>query len=841
MPDFPHKHLNIKPKKVSLNFTRDGRGDFQKRVVSRDQHASNLKKQISNIEKSFDTEFKKRESQQLDPKDFGLLLRVKSAPDFLLKVESLESKPTKHKDGIHLLNIKHLQTDKKNITIATILVPFGRLDVLEQKINSYANPEKDSKNGVPKNAPLLANITEIVAVAALEALWTEPKPLPENNDLIWWELWVSRAPRATKQDNSWLDLFEQTRKQLGLQINQFRLRLPDNEVVLLKAKRSDLENSLTLLNTLTEVRGVHPCGLELTDLPGHEQHEWIDAALDRIDWPDDEAPSVCILDTGVNRGHPLLENLINEEDLHTVLPQHGVADHPDPRQTHGTPMAGIAAYDDLRNLIVDAGRWVQKHRLESVKLIHEGDPHDPEHYGAVTQEAMNTPVAQKPTRKRVYCLAVTQRRPLEKGYPSSWSAALDASIAGMHGEEDRKVLFISAGNHREFPDSYSYPESNQESAIESPAQSWNAITVGAITHKNLIAETNDESFTSKPVAPNGGLSPFSCTGSGWDEYWPIKPDVVMEGGNLALTQSGEYDQNESLEPISTSAHFALGRPLRSMNATSSATASASRLGAILMDELPGFWPETYRGLMVHSARWNPAMLDFDPHTAGNKDRIIEVLRKYGHGEPYLERLSRSGQSGVTMIIEDELTPYDPNSSPGKAKLHHCNLYDLPWPTDVCQDHHDVQLTLKATLSYYIEPSPGSRCWFRGQKYRYASHLLRYDFKRPTESIKAFKQHLLQDSGRPSSDSKWALGPQLRGKSGSLVQDIWKGSPAELSEMGHIAVFPVKGWFATRSFPEGHEFHNCHQSSVRYSLIISIDAEKDIDLYTSILNQISISA
>jgi hypothetical protein len=44
-------------------------------------------------------------------------------------------------------------------------------------------------------------------------------------------------------------------------------------------------------------------------------------------------------------------------------------------------MAGIAAYDDLRKLMLDSGPWMQKHCLESVKIIHEGNEHDPENYG----------------------------------------------------------------------------------------------------------------------------------------------------------------------------------------------------------------------------------------------------------------------------------------------------------------------------------------------------------------------------------------------------------------------------------------------------------------------------
>ncbi|MBN1961617.1 MAG: S8 family serine peptidase [Deltaproteobacteria bacterium] len=287
-----------------------------------------------------------------------------------------------------------------------------------------------------------------------------------------------------------------------------------------------------------------------------------------------------------------------------------------------------------------------------------------------------------------------------------------------------------------------------------------------------------------------------------------------------------------------------------MNATSAATASASRLGAMLLARYPDYWPKTHRGLIVHSARWLPNMVgNINLHNFGSSQEVESLLRIYGFGEPHQPRLFGSGESGVTMIIQDMLNPYDINSKPGDAKLGHFNLHKLPWPNKVFDNHPDIECKLKVTLSYFINPNPGTRCWDRSEKYRYASHLLRFNFKRATESDDVFRNALekrITDEEndtfetRPPSDQKWALDPKLRGKAGSLVQDIWKGSPADLREMTQVAVYPAKGWFATRSFPSDHEFHNCHQRLVRYSLIISIDTAQDIGLYTSISNLISVS-
>lgn len=851
MAEFPHKHLKIPTNRAQLRFKSTGRGKFNRRlIVSRDEHAARLQTELKEVENLFEEARKKRAAGDFSI-DFGLILNIQSAPGFPLKIDSLEKGPSKNNDGISLLNIRYKETKDGVITSAAILVPFGQLKTLSAKILAYADPTKDSTNkeGLvsPKNANLIANIDSI-GVAALEALWTESEPLPQASESIWWELWISRAQRAEKKEKSWLEQFEVARDNLGLLVNRFRLRLPDSEIVLVKATRTQLEGSLDLLNTLTEIRKVRPCSLGLTDLPGPEQSEWIHDAIDRIQWPAKEAPAVCLLDTGVNREHPLLEKLLSEEDLDTIIPQIGSADHPNPRDAHGTPMAGLAAYDDLRALMMSTSTWPQVHRLESVKIIHDGNEHQPDNYGAVTVEAIARPESINPARLRVYCLAITQDA--SRGQPSSWSAGIDASAAGTGEEKQpRRVIFLSAGNHRDFLN-YSYPNSNKRSMIENPAQAWNGITVGAMTRRTAIAEADDESRRSRAVAGIEELSPLSRTSIDWEAQWPIKPDIVMEGGNLAQTESGDFVERDSLELISTASNF-LVRPLCNMNATSAATASAARLGAMLMARFPDYWPETYRGLIVHSARWRPRMLGaIDPHLSGNSGAVQQLLRMYGYGEPETNRLFGSGESGVTMIIEDTIQPYDPKSEAGAAKLGYFNLHDLPWPKQVFDQHPEIELSLRVTLSYFIDPNPGSRTWGKSQKYRYASHLLRFSFKRPTEDEATFRkalEKLVEDeeddvpTQRAPADSKWALGSKLCGKSGSLVQDIWKGSPAELAEMGKVAIYPAKGWFATRSFPDGHEFQNCHQKMVRYSLIISIDASQDIGLYTGVSNLVSVSA
>jgi hypothetical protein len=173
-------------------------------------------------------------------------------------------------------------------------------------------------------------------------------------------------------------------------------------------------------------------------------------------------------------------------------------------------MAGVAAFGDLRELLMSTAAWDQAHRLESAKLIHNGDEHEPQNYGAVTQQAILQPEIKAPRRLRSYCLAITRSTPGDDGRPSSWSAAVDAAAAGSQEEgAGKRLILVSAGNHRDFLESYRYPNSNHSSRIEDPAQSWNSITVGAYTKRCVIEEDDDESRRMRAVGVPEGISPFT--------------------------------------------------------------------------------------------------------------------------------------------------------------------------------------------------------------------------------------------------------------------------------------------------------------------------------------------
>ena len=107
--------------------------------------------------------------------------------------------------------------------------------------------------------------------------------------------------------------------------------------------------------------------------------------------------------------------------------------------------------------------------------------------------------------------------------------------------------------------------------------------------------------------------------------------------------------------------------------------------------------------------------------------------------------------------------------------------------------------MRVTLSYFVEPNPSNR-GFRS-RYRYESHGLRFDVKRPSESEYDFRVRinsaaLNEEKGSRTGggdDPHWLIGEHNRHK-GALHSDIWKGSAADLASRGILAVFPSLGWW-----------------------------------------------
>ena len=225
----------------------------------------------------------------------------------------------------------------------------------------------------------------------------------------------------------------------------------------------------------------------------------------RFELESENSPYVCLLDTGVNRGHPLLTKALARADLHTVDPNWGSDD----THGHGTSMAGVALAGDLTELLTKNGPVDFQHRLESVKLLPTDGAtgNDPQHHGFLTMEAVARPEVTAPFRRRVFGMAVTARDNRDRGRPSAWSATIDALAADVEGDGfSPRLLIVAAGNIIDRHAWSQYPDSNDSDSVHDPAQAWNALTIGASTDLVRITESDADEY--KPIASEGALSPI---------------------------------------------------------------------------------------------------------------------------------------------------------------------------------------------------------------------------------------------------------------------------------------------------------------------------------------------
>ena len=715
-----------------------------------------------------------------------------------------------------------LQDDpERAVTRATVYIPAGRERHFLEKLRRYA--EEETKSGKPKNEKLINSI-EDVRLAVLESFWQDERELMPSEDGTWCEIWL----RGDEEDTA--RSFRKIADQLGIDVQEAVLRFPERSVVLAKVSRSQLGELIESSPDIAEFRRAKETAGFFLRLNNREQTEWARDLRSRISVRDEPPVAVTILDTGANNGHLLLEPILKDGDCHTVNPDWKNTDH----AGHGTLMCGVAGYGDLQNALQSTGTVEIGHCVESVKILPPQGENDPKLYGDITIQGLSRAELQKPHRTHIACMAVTSKDGRDRGRPSSWSAAVDKLTSG-YDDDPKRLFFVAAGNVDGQEEWRSYPGSNLKNSVHDPGQSWNAVTVGAFTGKARL--TDPDLVGHEPVALPGGLSPFSSTSVSWEgKKWPGKPDIVLEGGNVARAPDGFISEHDDLSVLSTG-HEPTKRQFDFINATSVATAQAAWMAAQIQAAYPEAWPETIRGLLVHSAQWTDEMRRQFLKSESKTD-YASLLRVCGHGVPDLDRALACYRNSLTLLAQEGIQPFDkkPNTSTYRTKDMH--LHDLPWPKEVLLSLGEAPVTLRITLSYFIEPGPGEVG--RKDRYRYASHALRFDLNNVGEDRETFLQRLnaaaREEGEKPDSSSgseRWQIGSNGRDQ-GSIHSDSWIGTAADLATCNMVGIYPIIGWWRDRPWLDRWS------RKTRYALIVSIHApDVEVDIYTPVANMVGI--
>lgn len=765
----------------------------------------------------------------------GMSIVLEISPKGFLDYKKLEWR----REGIEVLNVAEGSTSD----LVVVFVPDGHLTAFVSRITEYL--EQDTRFNKPKNAALV-NVIENVRKAAFDELWTDVCDAPPAGEPKWFQLWLRELPEGPLVTR---DRFAGLAHQLGIEVEPGFVSFPGRIVIAVCATRETLEQAIELLDAVAEIRSVAPTAeFFLSRLNPAEQAAWVNDLAARTTHAEGEAvPYVALLDTGVNSGHPLLRQGLAYDDLHALQLAWRSTDH----HGHGTQMAGLVLHGNLVDPLASAQDYQVTHRLESVKILPPEGENPPHLYGWITEQATKTVENPHPNRRRTFAMMTTSIGKTT-GSPSEWSATIDRLAFGAPDVVDDesedaqsmpRLFVLSAGNVG-WPDWKNYPAINDLSPIENPGQSWNAITVGACTY--LTDFDQDEYPSFQTIASGGGLSPSSSTSLMWPRTnWPYKPDVVAEGGNGCLDSTIHVIVGpENLRLLSTSHDMATALLVETGD-TSAATAEVARLCARLSDRYPDYWSETLRALVIHGARYTPAMSAQLPLVPLMRHKL-NLLKRYGFGAISSDNSLESTTTRPTLVLQETIKPYRVEGS--NIRLNTINLHELPWPATALQALGEATVALRITLSHFVDPNPSQRGW--QSKFRYQSHGLRFAVKGATESAEEFNQRINlrereaaaengeeeQAAFRDPDSAGWFLGTKLQSR-GSIHSDVWIGTGAELAEKSHIAVFPVGGWWK--------DWRGAGQpnKAVRYALVVSLEVAEgmEVDLYTPILVQIPVPA
>jgi subtilase family protein len=788
--------------------------------LPRAQHGQHLLRQVRDLKRIAHEVAQDQVRAELES-GIGLQVTFESREDVELAFESLAYEP----GNIELLSlIQH-----EGNTTANVFVPEGRLEHFEKYILEYLEEHRTARGQVRDHKALLNTISAIRR-AEVRGLWGDDEGLlPANSDEeFWWEVWlpVRNDREAVLRDFN--KLAGLARCQVGERVVNF----PERQVVMMYGSERKLASANRLLTSVAELRRAKETAQLFLGEKRETQLERTTALADRTTAGEggEEIPYICLIDSGLTRGHPLLRRFVAAEDLHTINPAWGVEDKLD----HGTAMGGLALYGDLSELLAGQDDVKIEHRIESVKILDQngGNVGDDAHHAYLFAEAVSRPEVDWPERRRVFATAITASDYRDRGKPSSWSAALDSLAASVDSEGSR-LFIVSAGNTVDPAAWAEYPHSLTTNLIHDPGQAWNAITVGGYTEKIRITE--DDAGDLMPIAQPGDLSPRTTTSATWNNAWPLKPDVVFEAGNVARDALGAVGM-ESLDLLSTS-NSPTGPLFTNTNGTSAASAQCAKFAAELMTRFPRLRMETIRGLILHSAQWKPEMkARYVGRGRASKAQWRNLIRHCGWGIPDMPRAVWSATNSLTLVVEDELRPYkrERGEAPKTRDMH---LHRLPWPKEALEELQDAGAVMRVTLSYFVEPNPSSRGM--ASRYHYPSARLRFDLRRPLETTDSFLGRINAAAARMDDedeanvpDPRWHLGANYRHR-GSLHQDVWEGGAAELARRGLLAVYPAAGWWRTRPKLQRYEL------PIKYSLIVSIETpETEADLYVAVEQQIA---
>lgn len=405
--------------------------------------------------------------------------------------------------------------------------------------------------------------------------------------------------------------------------------------------------------------------------------------------PPDNAPKVCILDSGISTNHPLLAPAIAEsESFVDGLDAFDAAGH-------GTAVAGIALYGDLE-YCNELNEWTPTHWLYNGKILDDNADFDVK---TIENTLIDSVQYFQDLGCKIFNISIGN---LNAPYDGKHIRGISYVLDKLARKYD--ILFIiSTGNfsgsdnppipvnswREEYPD---YLGSDSTVIID-PAPSLNSLTVGSIARHNATIDSQryPEIHQLSP-ASEGQPSPF--TRHGPSVKGAIKPDLVAVGGNLAAPMRQESQQYrpilKGLGVLTCNNTFSTDGILAEVSGTSFSTPYITYLAARFLNEYPNASANTIRAALVNRANIPPEIEktfseEFKgAYKAKYKRNVTRDVSGYGSVEE--DYLYRSAEDSVLLMVEESI----------ENDKH--LFFEIPVPDDFLRTENSYR-EIRVSLSY----------------------------------------------------------------------------------------------------------------------------------------------
>ncbi len=565
--------------------------------------------------------------------------------------------------------------------------------------------------------------------------------------------------------------------------------LPDSFTIRIEVSGKGLKDFVLNFPYIFEV--VEPDDSELPQYESKAQEEPYPIA--ELDAPADDAPTVCVIDSGIQEEHALLELAMDTVNSRCFLPDPtaptDVADFVRPGG-HGTRVAGAVLYGET---IPRTGRYSLPCWIQNARVLDADARMPQELFPPAVLRAVVETYHKGPRQTRIFNHSINANCHCRLRHMSAWAAQIgalcqqfDVLIIQSVGNLWETAPPPSAGIKDHLAAGRDYPVylTERSSRVANPAQSLQAITVGSVAYQTYEG-VGWRSFATEDGQP----SSFSRSGLGiWDV---IKPDVVEFGGDYLRSPgvptllATPLEGRDCYPELVRSTLHAPGPPYEKDEiGTSFAAPKVTHIAAALQRLLPEEPCLLYRALIIQSARWpgwTRTALDLD---------TTKTLRSLGYGVPSMERATTNTDYRTTFITGGETD----------IKAGECHVYEVPIPESMWRPGEDYDILIEVTLSYVAQPRRTRR-----NLRRYLSTWVDWKSSRLGESLDSFRRRALKDqedvSGASGDTLPWTIGIRsdhgsiegVRRTAGTIQKDWATVKSNAFPESFCIAVVGHQGW------------------------------------------------